>query len=78
MKIRQYKAQDRKAVWDLMNRTLEATGMHAGKGVWDDDLRDIEAVYTKNKDAPSGKCCYLIKSAAFSLKIGDDIQTHAM
>ena len=49
IKIRRYKAPANKAVWDLMNKTLEAAGVHAGKGPWDDDMHNIETVYNKKE-----------------------------
>ena len=32
-----------------MNKTLEAAGVHAGKGPWDDDMHNIETVYNKKE-----------------------------
>lgn len=48
LKIRQYLPADSKAVFDLHNAALLATGAHVGNGEWDSDLSDIENVYVKN------------------------------
>ncbi len=45
MKVRQYRASDHDAVWDLHNVALNKVGAHAGNGPWDDDLHRIEDEY---------------------------------
>ncbi len=43
--IRRYQPTDYEAVWQLHTVALQATGSYAGSGPWDEDLRQIEAVY---------------------------------
>ena len=43
--IRDYSDADHDAVWMLHNDALTATGAHAGKGPWDDDLHNITEHY---------------------------------
>ena len=45
MRIRRYLAMDHDAVWELHNGALLQVDAHAGDGLWDDDLRRIEAEY---------------------------------
>lgn len=45
MAIRPYEPSDADAVWELHNLALQGTGAHLGNGPWDDDLRNILAVY---------------------------------
>ena len=45
MEVRQYRASDHEAVWELHNVALNEVGAHAGNGPWDDDLHHIEAEY---------------------------------
>jgi ribosomal protein S18 acetylase RimI-like enzyme len=46
--IRRYRPTDYETVWRLHADALRAAGAHAGDGPWDDDLRQIEAVYLDN------------------------------
>ena len=46
--IRRYRPSDHDAVWELHNLALQDVGAHAGNGPWDDDLHDVETVYTAN------------------------------
>jgi ribosomal protein S18 acetylase RimI-like enzyme len=48
LNIRRYESSDHAAVWNLHNIALDAVGTNAGDGPWDDDLRQIEAVYLQN------------------------------
>lgn len=49
IKIRQYRADDEKAVWELHNLALENAGAHLGNGPWDADLKDIPRVYLEDR-----------------------------
>lgn len=44
--VRRYRASDHDAVWELHNLALHQVGAHAGNGQWDDDLHNIDTVYT--------------------------------
>ncbi len=46
--IRRYEPSDYQAVWDLHNLALHHIGAHVGNGEWDDDLHNIDAVYSQN------------------------------
>jgi len=46
--IRQYETSDYQAVWDLHNLALHHIGAHVGNGEWDDDLHNIDTVYSQN------------------------------
>jgi len=46
--IRRYEPSDYAAVWDLHNLALHHVGAHLGNGEWDDDLHDIDTVYSHN------------------------------
>jgi ribosomal protein S18 acetylase RimI-like enzyme len=43
--VRSFRDADAKAVWELHDAALEAAGAHGGHGPWEDDLRDIRAIY---------------------------------
>ena len=43
--IRRYRDADCDEVWRLHNLALDDVGAHAGNGAWDDDVREIGAVY---------------------------------
>jgi ribosomal protein S18 acetylase RimI-like enzyme len=43
--LRSFRAADAEAVWVLHDAALEDAGVHGGRGPWEDDLRDIQAVY---------------------------------
>src|SRR3712207_5928765 len=47
LRLRRLTPADADAVWELHNAALEGTGAHLGDGHWDDDLRQIEAVYLR-------------------------------
>ena len=47
--IRQYKATDKKAVFDLHVRALEDIGAHIYTGKWEKDFDDIEGIYLNNR-----------------------------
>ena len=49
MIIRPYEFSHSEAVWELHNVALRDTGAHIGNGPWDDDLKDIPAVYEQNQ-----------------------------
>jgi len=46
--VRRYRASDYDAVWELHNLALHQVGAHVGNGQWDDDLHNIDAVYTND------------------------------
>lgn len=43
--LRRYDERDAASVWRLHDEGLCETGVHAGDGPWDDDLRTVEATY---------------------------------
>jgi ribosomal protein S18 acetylase RimI-like enzyme len=43
--VRTYQKSDVDDVWALHNLALTSVGAHAGRGPWDDDLKNIEAAY---------------------------------
>jgi hypothetical protein len=46
--LRRYESTDHPAVWELHKIALDAVGANAGNGPWNDDLRQIEAVYLQS------------------------------
>ena len=46
--FRTYRNSDFDEVWSLHNLALNAVAAHAGKGSWDDDMKNIEEVYLNN------------------------------
>lgn len=51
LRIRDYKESDSSAVWRLHRLGLEQTGVDAGVGPWDDDLKSIALTYLQAKGA---------------------------
>ena len=47
--IRRYEPPDAEAVWNLHILALQQVGAYLGSGAWDDDLRDIEQAYLRNR-----------------------------
>lgn len=43
--IRDFEPRDQAAVWELHNTALEESGVHAGNGPWDEDVRDPATAY---------------------------------
>lgn len=43
--LRRYEERDAASVWRLHDEGLRQTGVHAGDGPWDDDLRAVETTY---------------------------------
>jgi ribosomal protein S18 acetylase RimI-like enzyme len=43
--LRRFRDEDAEAVWRLHDTALEDAGVHGGRGPWEDDLRDIPAIY---------------------------------